>query len=291
MAPATAPETTAGPSDASASRPVRNCSRSWPNTTARCSCRARADRRVQPTSAGSRSVRAATCSRSLAACAPRAYPPGCDIALAAEDALFGLPEVNFGHFPAGDTTSVMTEHLQPKHGLYYALTGKMMTAQEAERIGLISKAVPKSELNREVAELALSLREKSPLGLKAVKEAWYYSSYAAPDVAYEISNLISQLTIRDHGGRPTPGSSGRAPVPPAGSPAWRSSVGMHAKGCSPIARPFPACRSRARWRGCGRPSTWCGARSHVGTGGAPGRAVRQPGAPLPALIRSSRRRS
>jgi feruloyl-CoA hydratase/lyase len=127
---------------------------------------------------------------------------GCDIALAAEDALFGLPEVNFGHFPAGDTTSVMTEHLQPKHGLYYALTGKMMTAQEAERIGLISKAVPKSELDREVAELALSLREKSPLGLKAVKEAWYYSSYAAPEVAYEISNLISQRTIRDHGGRP-----------------------------------------------------------------------------------------
>ena len=28
---------------------------------------------------------------------------GCDIAIAAEDALFGLPEVNFGHFPAGDT--------------------------------------------------------------------------------------------------------------------------------------------------------------------------------------------
>ena len=127
---------------------------------------------------------------------------GCDIALAAEDALFGLPEVNFGHFPAGDTTSVMTEHLKPKHGLYYALTGKMMTAKEAELIGLISKALPKSELDREVAELAHSLREKSPLGLKAVKEAWYYSSYAAPDVAYEISNLISQRTIRDHGGRP-----------------------------------------------------------------------------------------
>jgi trans-feruloyl-CoA hydratase/vanillin synthase len=96
----------------------------------------------------------------------------------------------------------MTEHLKPKHGLYYALTGKMMTAQEAERIGLISKTVPKSELDRQVAELALSLREKSPLGLKAVKEAWYYSSYSAPDVAYEISNLISQRTIRDHGGRP-----------------------------------------------------------------------------------------
>jgi trans-feruloyl-CoA hydratase/vanillin synthase len=127
---------------------------------------------------------------------------GCDIAIASEDALFGLPEVNFGHFPAGDTTAVLTEHLRPKHGLYYALTGKMMSAKDAERIGLISKAVPRAELDNEVAELAKCLSEKSPMALKAVKEAWYFSWYSAPDVAYEISNLISQRTIREHGGRP-----------------------------------------------------------------------------------------
>ena len=127
---------------------------------------------------------------------------GCDIAVADEQALFGLPEVNFGHFPAGDTTAVLSEHLKPKHGLYYALTGKMMTAKEAERIGLISKAVPRAELDKEVAELASCLAEKSPIALKAVKEAWYYSSYAMPDVAYELSNLISQRAIREHGGRP-----------------------------------------------------------------------------------------
>ena len=127
---------------------------------------------------------------------------GCDIAIAAEDALFGLPEVNFGHFPAGDTTPVLTEHLQPKHGLYYALSGKMMTAREAERIGLISKAVPREKLDEEVMEFAKCLAEKSPPALKAVKEAWYYSSYSTPDVAYEVSNLISQRTIREHGGRP-----------------------------------------------------------------------------------------
>jgi len=114
---------------------------------------------------------------------------GCDIA-------------NFGHFTAGDTTAVLTEHLQPKHGLYYALTGKMMSAKDAERIGLISKAVPGAELDKEVAELAKCLAEKSPMALKAVKEAWYYSWYSPPDVAYEISNLISQRTIREHGGRP-----------------------------------------------------------------------------------------
>jgi trans-feruloyl-CoA hydratase/vanillin synthase len=127
---------------------------------------------------------------------------GCDVAIASEQALFGLPEVNFGHFPAGETTSVLTEHLKPKHGLYYALTGKMMSAKDAERIGLISMAVPRAELDKEVAETAKCLAEKSPMALKAVKEAWYYSSYSTPEVAFEISNLISQRTIREHGGRP-----------------------------------------------------------------------------------------
>ncbi len=127
---------------------------------------------------------------------------GCDIAIASEEALFGLPEVNFGHFPAGETTAVLTEHLQPKHGLYYALTGKMMSAREAERIGLISRVVPRADLDNEVAELAKCLAEKSPMALTAVKEAWYYSWYSPPDVAFEISNLISERTIREHGGRP-----------------------------------------------------------------------------------------
>ena len=78
----------------------------------------------------------------------------------------------------------------------------MMTAREAERIGLISKVVVRADLDKEVARVAKSLAEKSPMALKAVKEAWYYSSYASPDVAYELSNLISQRTIREHGGRP-----------------------------------------------------------------------------------------
>ena len=77
-----------------------------------------------------------------------------------------------------------------------------MTAKEAERIGLISKVVVRADLDKEVARVAKSLAEKSPMALKAVKEAWYYSSYASPDVAYELSNLISQRTIREHGGRP-----------------------------------------------------------------------------------------
>lgn len=126
----------------------------------------------------------------------------CDIAIAADEAVFGLSEINFGHFPGGEVTIVLTEHLQPKRGLFYALTGKTLTAKEAERIGLITKSVPRSELDKEVREVANNLLEKDPIALKAVKEAWYYTFYSPPDVAYEISGLISQRVIREHGGRP-----------------------------------------------------------------------------------------
>src|SRR4029079_970605 len=85
---------------------------------------------------------------------------GCDIAIAADDVQFGLSEVHFGQFPGGEAHNSLTAHLQPKHGLYSALTGKTMNAKEAERIGLITKAVTRAELDQEVSDLANNLKEK-----------------------------------------------------------------------------------------------------------------------------------
>ena len=110
--------------------------------------------------------------------------------------------MNFGHFPAGETTPILANYLQAKHGLYYALSGKVMSAQEAERIGLISKAVPRAQLDSEVNEFASCLAEKSPLALKAVKEAWHLSTCTAPEASLAISNFISQRIVREQGGRP-----------------------------------------------------------------------------------------
>ena len=59
---------------------------------------------------------------------------------------------------------------------------------------IISPSRPDGELRRKNLQASV--------WLKAVKEAWYYSSYSAPNVAYEISNLISARAIREHGGRP-----------------------------------------------------------------------------------------
>ena len=77
-----------------------------------------------------------------------------------------------------------------------------MSALEAERIGLISRVVPRAELDTEVDEFAKCLAEKSPRALRAVKEAWYTSMKASPDIGFLISNFISERIIREQGGRP-----------------------------------------------------------------------------------------
>lgn len=125
----------------------------------------------------------------------------CDVAIAGEDARFCLTEVNFGVLPGGELTNVLTEHLHPKHALFYALTGQAFAAREAERIGLITKAVPAADLEKETLAVAKNLLEKDPVALKAIKEAWYYTFYSTPDVAYEISGLLSQrVTARGRQG-------------------------------------------------------------------------------------------
>jgi trans-feruloyl-CoA hydratase/vanillin synthase len=72
----------------------------------------------------------------------------------------------------------------------------------SEDAQLISKAVPRAELDNEVNEFAKCLAEKSPLALKAVKESWYLSTATAAETGFAISNFISQRIVRDQGGRP-----------------------------------------------------------------------------------------
>ena len=126
----------------------------------------------------------------------------CDIAIAAEEATFGLSEVNFGAFPGGEVTNVLTEQLQPKHALFYALTGDSFDGKEAHRIGLVTKVVPRAQLENETRKIAQNLLQKNAVALRAVKEAWYHSFYANPDVAYEIASLIFERLKVEQGGRP-----------------------------------------------------------------------------------------
>lgn len=95
----------------------------------------------------------------------------CDIRIAADDARFGLTEIKHGVMPGAGGTQRLPRIIGRAHALRLALTGQLIDAQEAYRIGLITDIVPKAELIDSAFALARSIREGAPLVARAIKEA------------------------------------------------------------------------------------------------------------------------
>lgn len=100
---------------------------------------------------------------------------GCDLAVAADSAVFGLSEVNFGMFPGGSVSNSLSNLLRPRDALYYALTGETFGGMRAAEIGLVNYAVAAAELQSNVKALAESLAQKDSEALAATKEAYRVS--------------------------------------------------------------------------------------------------------------------
>jgi trans-feruloyl-CoA hydratase/vanillin synthase len=96
----------------------------------------------------------------------------CDLAVAAEDAVMGLSEVNFGVLPAGGTTWAVKNNFNRKQGLRYCLTGETFTGKEAVELGLVNIAVPKEKLAEETDRLVGLLVTKNALTLEAIKKVF-----------------------------------------------------------------------------------------------------------------------
>jgi trans-feruloyl-CoA hydratase/vanillin synthase len=96
----------------------------------------------------------------------------CDLAIAAEDAQFGLSEVNWGILPAGNVSRALAETIGTRDALYYIMTGELFDGRKAAEMGLVNEAVPKERLRERVRELANVLLEKSPAVLKGAKDAF-----------------------------------------------------------------------------------------------------------------------
>jgi trans-feruloyl-CoA hydratase/vanillin synthase len=96
----------------------------------------------------------------------------CDIAIAAEDAQFGLSEVNFGILPAGNVPRAMAETMPSRQALYYIMTGELFDGRKAAELGLVNEAVPREKLRERVRAIADVLLEKSPDVLKGAKDAF-----------------------------------------------------------------------------------------------------------------------
>ena len=95
----------------------------------------------------------------------------CDLAFAAEEAQFGLSEINWGILPGGGATKVARELLTFRRAMYHALTGETVDGRKAAEWGLVNEAVPLSALAARVEQVARTLLEKNPVALKATKDA------------------------------------------------------------------------------------------------------------------------
>lgn len=102
-----------------------------------------------------------------------------DLAVASDKAEFGLPEVIRGSY-ATNATPVLAQHIPLKKLFFLNLTGRNMDAEEAERAGLISKVVPKEELNNYAYTLAKEVAGHSRTAMQFGKEV----AYAARDMTY-----------------------------------------------------------------------------------------------------------
>ncbi|WP_028223926.1 p-hydroxycinnamoyl CoA hydratase/lyase [Paraburkholderia ferrariae] len=95
----------------------------------------------------------------------------CDLAFCAEEARFGLSEINWGILPGGGASKVAAELLSFRRAMYHAMLGENIDGRKAEEWGLVNEAVPAAQLRARVVEVAQALLEKNPVALKATKDA------------------------------------------------------------------------------------------------------------------------
>jgi trans-feruloyl-CoA hydratase/vanillin synthase len=95
----------------------------------------------------------------------------CDFAIAADDAKFGLSEINWGILPGGLVSKALHVCLGYRDALYYSLTGETFDGKKAEEIKLITKSVPAAELRKTTEEFARRFLTLNPETLRATKQA------------------------------------------------------------------------------------------------------------------------
>lgn len=108
-----------------------------------------------------------------------------DLAVAAEEARFGLPELTFGVYPAMAGPSVQLR-LQPKRAAWMTLTGEQISGRTAEEWGMVNYCVPLEELEQKSLALAARIASFDAVALE-------YSKRALWQIPYHVSDWTSAL--------------------------------------------------------------------------------------------------
>jgi enoyl-CoA hydratase/carnithine racemase len=116
---------------------------------------------------------------------------GHDLAIAAESARFGMPEVIRGSYGAVATSTLFHSGIPFKKAFYIQLTGRNLTAAQAERIGLVSEVVPDDRLNSSVEQLANEIGSRNGTTLESAKIAAYIEKDMDFSMALRTDDLVS----------------------------------------------------------------------------------------------------
>ncbi len=122
----------------------------------------------------------------------------CDLAVSSDEARFATPGVNIGLFCSTPMVA-LSRAVGRKPAMEMLLTGELVAAAEARRLGLINRVVPAARLDEEVAALAQQIAAKSPLVLAIGKEAFYRQAELGLEAAYAYASevMTANMLARD----------------------------------------------------------------------------------------------
>jgi enoyl-CoA hydratase/carnithine racemase len=121
----------------------------------------------------------------------------CDLAIAGERARFGLSGVNFGLFCSTPLVAV-GRAISRKRAMEMAMTGRLYSATEAERFGLVNRVVPEGRAREEAQALAKAIAQQSAPTLAIGKRAFYAQIERPLDEAYAVASLAMIDNLAEH---------------------------------------------------------------------------------------------
>lgn len=124
---------------------------------------------------------------------------GCDIIIASDKAKFGQPEINLGIIPGGGGTQRLPRLVGVCRAKELILTGDIIRAEEADRIGLVNRVVPLDQLMPTVKEIAGKIAAKSSAAVKIAKASINRGMQMGLEsgLAYEREMYSLSLTLDD----------------------------------------------------------------------------------------------
>ena len=119
----------------------------------------------------------------------------CDLVVAADDAVFGLPEVRLGLVPAGGGTQLLVRRVGRSVAKDLVLTGRRVDAAEALRLGLADRVVPRAELPAAARSLAAEIAGNSPAAVRLAKWAVDLGADLALEAGMEVEDQAWRRAI------------------------------------------------------------------------------------------------